>query len=183
MLTYRLLEERDLETRVEWMNDPRIYKTMHFTPPITLEGTQAWFERNKGSDSRRDFVLEDDGEIAVMNGLTGREHHINKVESYTIVNPNTKGKGYGKTSLCLKCWYAFYVWKINKVWAYIDADNIASLRMCKSVGFMQEGILREEVARNEALIDRVYVGILKEDFNMNLFNEYKKRTTFLFPNL
>lgn len=177
MFTYRLLEEKDLETRVLWMNDPRIYSSMHFTPPITIEGTRNWFEKNKNNEARRDFVLEDNGEIVVMNGLTGMSDPILKAESYTIVNPNTKGKGYGKMSLCLKCWYAFNIWKINKVWAFIDSDNIASLKMCDRVGFQKEGMLRKEVYRKDGeFLDRVYVGIFKEDFNMELFNSYKNNT-------
>lgn len=183
MLRYRLLKEDDLETRVEWMNDPRIYQTMHFTPPITIDKTRAWFDNNRGSDVRRDFVLEDDGIIVVMNGLTGKSSPINKVESYTIVNPDIKGKGYGKTSLCLKCWYAFYIWKVNKVWAYVDSDNIASLRMCDSIGFKREGLLRNEVVRGNDFIGRYYVGILKNDFNEELFNQYIQYTQMDFEGI
>lgn len=183
MLAYRLLEERDLATRVAWMNDPRIYKTMHFTPPITLDGTIEWFRRNRGSNARRDFVLEDDGEIVVMNGLTGCSDPINKAESYTFVSPSLKGKGYGKTSLSLKCWYAFNIWKINKVWAYIDSDNVASLRMYESVGFKREGLLRQEVYREGGLIDRCYVGILADDLNQEIFESYKSHTTIQFEGL
>jgi len=35
----RKLEKSDLGERVAWMNCPEVYKTMHFTPPITLEKT------------------------------------------------------------------------------------------------------------------------------------------------
>lgn len=174
MLRYRLLIEDDLETRVKWMNDPRIYQTMHFTPPITIEKTNEWFLKNKVSNSRRDFVLEDEkGQLLVMSGLTGREAPINKSESYTFVNPDIKGKGLGKLSVSLNCWYAFYIWKINKVWAFIDSDNIASLKVYTTVGFKTEGILRKEVRREETLIDRYYLGLLKEEFNSDVLNNYK----------
>ena len=33
----RLLTKEDLPQRVEWMNNSAVYKTMHFTPPISLE--------------------------------------------------------------------------------------------------------------------------------------------------
>ena len=79
-----------------------------------------------------------------MNGLTGLIPKILKVESYTIVNPDIHGKGYGKMSLSLKLGYAFDVWKINKVFAFIDSDNIASLKIHEKNGFKIEGIHRNE---------------------------------------
>lgn len=170
MFTYRFLEERDLDTRVDWMNNPLIYQSMHYTPPVSIEKTIKWFHDNRNNHSRVDLVLEEDGEIVVMNGLTGLDPVTKKVESYTIVNPYTKGRGYGTTSLCLKCGYAFDIWKINKVWAYIDGDNIASQKMCFKVGWKEEGRMRNELFKDGVLLDRCYFGILPDDFNRDLYN-------------
>lgn len=40
-----------------------------------------------------------------------------------------------------------------------------------SVGFRREGLLRQEVYREEGLIDQCYVGILSNDLNQELLNE------------
>lgn len=172
MLKLRPLSLSDLETRVQWMNDPRIYESMHFTPPITLEGTTKWFESIKENPSRMDFVLEQDGEAMVMNGLTGRDPKINKMESYTMVNPNAKAKGLGTKSLFSKSLYAFEIMKVNKIWAFIDGDNIASQKMCERIGYKMEGVLRQEVSREHGLIDRCYFGCLSQDLKRELF-EYE----------
>ena len=67
----RLLAKSDLPIRVKWMNNPRIYKTMHFTPPISLEKTIEWHSNNVNNASRRDVAFEDDnGELIAMGGLT-----------------------------------------------------------------------------------------------------------------
>lgn len=180
MLIYRPLEERDLEIRVKWMNDPRIYETMHYTPPITLENTLKWFSKNRNSEQRRDFVLEDDGEVVVMNGLTGLEPPINKVESYTFVKPDAKGKGYGTKSELLMCGYAFYHWTVNKIWSFVDSDNEASLYMSYKIGYKKEGVLRDELFKNGKYMDRYYLGMLKSDFNIELYNQVLKETVLKF---
>lgn len=170
MMTFRLLEEGDLETRVDWMNDPLIYKSMHYDLPISIENTKRWFTNNKNNESRVDFVLEDGGDVVVMCGLTGLDQKTKKVESYTMVNPSKQGMGYGSKALALACAYAFDIWNINKVWAYTDSDNIASQRTYQKNGFKLEGTLRNEVHRAGEYINRLYFGLLPEDFNRELYN-------------
>jgi len=180
MVKLRKLEERDLETRVEWMNNPKIYQTMHFKPPITIQRTKEWFF-NRDTDSRLDFVVEENGIIMAMDGLTGIEPHLNKGESYTMVNPNHKSKGIGTKTLFLKSLYSFEVRKVNKIWAFIDGDNIASIKMCERIGYKVEGILRQEVKREGGLIDRNYMGCLEADLKKDNFNyEFKGDEIILF---
>lgn len=172
MVKLRKLKENDLDTRVNWMNDPRIYETMHFSPPITLEGTRDWFFNNQNNESRLDFVVEEDGIIAAMDGVTGIDPIIKKGESYTMVNPNYKAKGIGTKTLFLKSIYSFEIAGINKIWAFIDGDNIASIKMCERIGYKIEGVMRQEVMRDSILIDRYYMGCLEEDLIKSTF-DYK----------
>lgn len=166
----RLLDEKDLPLRVKWMNDARIYSTMHFKPPILLENTIQWFNVNKNNSKREDFVFEtSDGEVLTMSGLTGLDADTLKMESYIFVAPDIKAKGLGKKTLFLQCMYAFEILKINKVYAYIDSDNFASQNLYEKIGFKKEGILRCETKRENNLIDRYYYGCLIDDLDQNLF--------------
>ena len=104
----RQLSENDLSIRVRWMNDARIYSTMHFTPPILLSNTIQWFDCNKNNNKRKDFVLETfEGKLLTMSGLTGLDENILKMESYIFVDPDTKTRGLGKKTIFLQCLYAF----------------------------------------------------------------------------
>src|SRR5690606_14656206 len=165
----RLLNKNDLSLRVQWMNDARIYSTMHFKPPVSLTNTIQWFELNKNNNKRVDFVLETlDGEVLSMSGLTGLDTDIFKMESYIFVDPDTKAKGLGKKTLFLQCVYAFEILKINKVYAYIDSDNFASQRLYTKIGFKKEGILRNETRRENSFIDRYYYGCFIGDLDKSL---------------
>lgn len=166
----RLLNKNDLSLRVQWMNDARIYCTMHFQPPILLENTLQWFNINKNNSKRADFVLETlDGEVLTMSGLTRLDADILKMESYIFVDPDTKAKGLGKKTLFLQCVYAFEILKINKVYAYIDSDNFASQKLYEKIGFKKEGILRNETKREDSFIDRYYYGCFIDDLDKSLF--------------
>ncbi|WKT73388.1 GNAT family N-acetyltransferase [Acinetobacter variabilis] len=166
----RQLSENDLSIRVRWMNDARIYSTMHFTPPILLSNTIQWFDCNKNNNKRKDFVLETfEGKLLTMSGLTGLDENILKMESYIFVDPDTKARGLGKKTIFLQCLYAFEILKINKVFAYIDSDNFASQKLYEKIGFKKEGALRCETKRKNKLIDRYYYGCFKEDLNISLF--------------
>src|SRR5690606_16713222 len=108
-----------------------------------LENTIQWFDSNKNNNQRADFVLEAlEGQVLTMSGLTGLDDDIKKMESYIFVDPDIKAKGLGKKTLFLQCLYAFEILKINKVYAYIDSDNVASQKLYEKVGFKKEGILR-----------------------------------------
>ncbi len=166
----RLLNKNDLSLRVQWMNDARIYSTMHFKPPVSLVNTIQWFDLNKNNNKRVDFVLETlDGEVLSMSGLTGLDADILKMESYIFVNPSIKTKGLGKKTLFLQCIYAFEILRINKIYAYIDSDNVASQKLYEKIGFKKEGILRFETKRENSFIDRYYYGCLIDDLNKTLF--------------
>lgn len=164
----RRLEERDLDTRVEWMNSPAIYESMHYEVPITIEKTIVWFRGNIGSKKRADLVLEDDGEIVAFCGITGIDPKSLKGEIYTFVNPFKKHKGIGTQAKSMMADYAFNVLKLNKLFSITNEDNIPSIKINEKLGFVNEGRLRKEYLTSEGvLMDRLYFGLLKEDWEKN----------------
>ena len=66
----RRLEEKDLRLRIDWMNNPKIYSSMHFDIPLTMEDTFKWFIGDCGNLSRADFAFEEVGKIVTFGGLT-----------------------------------------------------------------------------------------------------------------
>ena len=72
----RRLEKGDLETRVEWMNNPLIYSSMHFEVPILMDRTLQWYESNLTNDKRFDVTVLEDGEIVAFGGFTSINREI-----------------------------------------------------------------------------------------------------------
>jgi ribosomal-protein-serine acetyltransferase len=51
---------------------------------------------------------------------------------------------------------------MNKVYARVDPDNIASIRVLESCGFQQEGLLRKDFRTGDGrLLDVCYFGKLR----------------------
>lgn len=42
----RRLTKDDLQLRVNWMNNSKIYSSMHYETPILIDNTIRWFENN-----------------------------------------------------------------------------------------------------------------------------------------
>ena len=161
----RRLKKEDLPTRVLWMNNPAVYNSMHFTLPITLEGTEMWFDNNIGNDKRVDVVLLDDGKIVAFAGITNIDLSLSKGESYTFVCPDLQGKGIGTRARRMVLDFAFSELGLNKVFAYTNEDNIPSCKLSEKLGFKLEGRFRQEyINKDGELKDRLYYGLLKEDW-------------------
>lgn len=167
MIKLRKLQSNDLSLRVEWMNSPEVYETMHFVPPISIETTQAWFEKNKTAHNRIDVVFEEEssGALVAMGGLTGIDYSIRKAEFYVFVNPNTQRMGYGTKATYLLCKYGFDVLQLHKIYLYTNESNLGAIRTYEKVGFIQEGRLREERIVCEGYEDRLYYGLLASEFD------------------
>lgn len=161
----RKLQESDLPTRVEWMNNPSIYRGMHFELPITLEKTIQWFHNNICNTNRVDLVVHDVGSIVAFCGITHIDPILHKGESYTFVHPEKHGKGLGKMSRIMLLDYAFKELKLNKVYCFTNEDNVPSWKLSESLGFKLEGRMRMEYMTPEGVLkDCFYHGLLRDEW-------------------
>ena len=161
----RRLEKGDLETRVEWMNNPLIYSSMHFEVPILMERTLQWYESNLTNDKRFDVTVLEDGEIVAFGGFTSINREIGKAETYLFASPFQLHKGIGTRAKKLICEFGFKELGLNKIYFITNEDNYASIRVNEKCGFKLEGRLRKEyLTKDGEFKDRLYFGLLKEEW-------------------
>ena len=162
----RRLNKGDLSTRVEWMNNPLVYSSMHYDVPVCLEKTNMWYEKNLFNDARVDLVFEEEGQLLAMGGLTNIERGVNKAEMYIFVNPNLQRSGVGTKATKLLCKYGFEQMELNKIYLETNEDNLVARRVYEKCGFLLEGVHRAEYINKEGIyLSRLYMGILKSDFH------------------
>lgn len=158
----RRLEERDLEQRVAWMNDIRINATLNIQLPVTLAGTQLWFERVRENPTRVDFAFEDEsGTLVAMGGFTDVDREVKKAELYIFVDPNLKGRGLGTCAVKQMCDHGFSELELEKIYLNANADNVAARKVYEKCGFVLEGILQREVINNGKIKDRCRYALYK----------------------
>lgn len=165
IMLLRRITEQDLPLRVMWMNNPQIYLSMNFVPPISLDNTITWHRSHLNSTTRIDVVLEDNGQIVAFGGLTNIEYGTRKAEFYVFVNPDKHGKGYGTKATFLICRYAFEILQLHKVYLYTNSSNTAAQKTYSKVGFQLEGVHRHEKINKGSYEDRLYYGILSSELD------------------
>lgn len=163
----RPLKAEELGYRVTWLNDPRVYSSMHIQVPITLEDTKRWFKKVSQDNTRVDLVLLENGYPIAMSGLTNFQNGV--AEGYTFVNPDLKGRGIGKITLFLRMVYAFDIFKVEKVKSFINDNNVPSIKAVQRLGFKfhkkEVGIrVKGELIQNSSYICST------SDFNRGLYN-------------
>lgn len=162
----RKLKKDDLPLRVDWMNHPKVYSSMHYEVPVVMENTIRWFENNVSNDKRTDVVFEENGEIVAFGGLTGINRETNKAELYVFVNPNAQKAGIGTRATKALCKYGFETLSLEKIFLETNEDNVAARRVYEKCGFVLEGKLRNEYrCKNGQLLCRMYYGLLKGELN------------------
>ena len=79
-----------------------------------------------------------------------------------IGEQNFCGKGYAKLASELILKIAFEELLLNRVYLSVMFDNMAAIKTYKKVGFVQEGILKEDFFRENKFIDILIMGITKK---------------------
>ena len=163
----RRLSIDDLPLRVEWMNNPLVYSSMHFEVPVLIDKTLEWYNRNQLRDDRVDCVFVDrNGEIVAFGGITSINREIRKGETYIFTNPKERHIGIGTEAMKLLCRFGFEELGLNKLYAFTNEDNLASLHLHQKVGYEIEGRHRQEYKNAEGVMkDRYYLGYLKQNYH------------------
>jgi [ribosomal protein S5]-alanine N-acetyltransferase len=60
--------------------------------------------------------------------------------------------------------YAFQGLGVDKVWARADPRNVASVKVLEKLGMQREGLLRSHLLYRGERVDRVYYGLLRDEW-------------------
>jgi RimJ/RimL family protein N-acetyltransferase len=75
------------------------------------------------------------------------------------------GKGFAAESAKAVLKYAFANFRVNRIMACPNAENIRSVALCERIGMIREGRIREVRLINGVYYDEIIFGILKREFN------------------
>lgn len=83
---------------------------------------------------------------------------------YLLFDDVFKQKGIVSEAMKYVLSYGFSEMKLNRVEAYIGAENIASLAVAAKFNFQKEGVLRGHYYTNNRFEDSMVFGLLKENY-------------------
>lgn len=131
----------DVESVLVWRNDPKVRRFMFSKSEISLEKHLEWFKRSSGNPSMHLLIYEDEG---LSLGFVSFLFSDGKIADWSFHTSPAAPKGTGAKMGRVALNYAFRELSAHKVCGSVISYNARSIGMHKKLGFLQEGVLREQ---------------------------------------
>ena len=165
----RNLQLDDVEDRYKWSLDKEVSKYLSVPdkyPPFTKEETKKWIQLCMNGTNgylQKSILTEDNIHIGWVDLKNFDKINNNAEVGITIGNKDYWGKGYGAAAMIEMLNHGFEELKLHKIWLRVDRDNEKAIKSYIKVGFVEEGVLREDRLRQGKYIDRLRFSILKNE--------------------
>ena len=161
--------ERDDLPFVHALSNERQTMAFWFEEPYqSLDELISLYDRHIHKDNERRFVIDADGKFVGIIEIIEINYIHRTAELQIIVKQDFRGQGLAKTAMLKALDYAFNVLNMHKIYVYIETKNTVSLRICESLGFVHEGILRQQFFAEGMYRDSFFMGIFKEEIKIPL---------------
>lgn len=165
----RPLAETDVDDILRWVNDPEIVGNIAAFSGHAFTREQELTYVRQILSSRSDVVW------SIVETATGRYlgqtglhqlHDRSKVARLAciIALRGDMGRGYGSAAIRAVLDHAFGPLGLHKVWLMVFATNARGRRIYGRVGFVEEGVLREEYFHQGGWHDMVRMSLLAREW-------------------
>lgn len=159
MISFKLLEETDLE----FLNEVRNHcaeEYLHDSRTFSLNDTLNWF---KNTQPQYYIILNQNEKIGYFRlsnySTTNRNIYIG-----ADLHPKFWGKKLAYPSYVKFIDYLFNKYNLNKISLEVLSTNIRAYNLYKKLGFVQEGIKRQEVLKQHQFVDSIIMSLLKTEY-------------------
>ena len=162
-VTLRPVERDDLSFLQTNINDPTVWRSLAMNAPINGRQEEEWFESIGDGDGVHLLITDGErrvGVVSLMNVDTG----FGVAELGYWVTPDEQRRGYASDAVGTATTYAFDHRRLHRVSAQVLDFNEASQRLLESLGFREEGILRERMYVDGAYRDLHVFGVLEDEW-------------------
>ena len=157
----RALEPEDLDILYKWENDTRLWKYGNTLKPYSRYELRQYLENscNDIYDAKRlRMIIEDKAskQPAGTIDLYDFDPFHNRAAIGILTDDSFQNKSYAIQAIFLTVDYAFVFLKMNQLYAFIPAMNIASLHLFRKCGFEESGLLKKW-NKNQDLREDVFI--------------------------
>ena len=164
------IRETDAPALLEHLHSKDVYNTTINIPHPYLATDADWWIRKRIAHTRDlgkdvSFAIRDDAAnlIGVVGADSLQPGSTHRAEIGYWLAPAYWGQGIMTDAVETYVGYVFDELKILRLTAHVFAFNAASARVLEKNGFKLEGRLRKHFCKDDALLDALYFGLLKED--------------------
>lgn len=168
-VTLRAVEEGDVDHILSWVNDKEIVGNLaaFAGKPLTRDDELAWIRKVRASPDERVFtVLESSsGRYLGQVGLHQIYWRSRVARAAAIIAAREDmGRGFGSAAIASLLDVAFGELQLHKVWLMSFERNTRARRTWNRLGFIEEGILRDEYFHEGAWHNMVRMGLLAQEW-------------------
>jgi UDP-4-amino-4,6-dideoxy-N-acetyl-beta-L-altrosamine N-acetyltransferase len=164
-ISVRDVELSDLDSLRSWRNHADVRSYMLTQHEITAEEHEAWFKAASKDPSRRLIIVEEGGISLGYAQFSGIKPDAAADWGFYTRPDAAKGSGTKLGMGALD--FAFGKLGLHKVKGQAFSSNAASIALHRKLGFVEEGVLREEFEMNGQWHDLVCFGLLQSDWRSN----------------
>ena len=148
----------------KWVNNPIVRKYLSVFVPEPLEVMKKeWFPDSKDDKNIWFEIWHKEDQIPIgMVGLFDVNYIYRRAEIGIFIGEiEYWGKGLGTEAIDMMLDYGFTTLNFCKILACVNVTNTQSLEMCKKIGFVEEGHLKDMELINGEWTDVKWLGIFK----------------------
>lgn len=160
----RSMVESDLEQVLEWRNHPDIRRYMYTQHEIAFNEHKHWYKRASNNSDHYLLIFELDNKPTGFININ-KLAHTNIADWGFYIAPDSE-KGTGKKLGITVLNYVFENLKLHKICGQALAYNIPSVKFHTSLGFTQEGLLRDQHFDGQSYHDVVHFGLLVNEWKI-----------------
>lgn len=166
----RALEEEDYTELYKWRND--------FGITDLLGGNRFYVSKLREKKWIEEAILNDKTNLHLAICLKEKNHllgivnltninHLNKKAEFSIMigDITQQGKGYGKIAAKLMLKHGFEELNLNRIYLTVLNKNVKAIKLYEAIGFLKEGMLRQEIFKNNEFQDMMIMSILRKEFD------------------
>ena len=165
----RPAERDDVPLFVTWFNDYAGSRTLGIRAPMSVAMEEQWFERAVADQGKNGYhfvacLLEDDRPIGTVGLFDLDLVNGNAGLGISIGAAADRGRGHGSDMLRALLAFAFGSLRLERIWLDVYDFNPGARRVYERVGFVEEGVLRHAIFREDAYRDVHRMAILREEW-------------------
>jgi RimJ/RimL family protein N-acetyltransferase len=162
----RPMEEHDLPKFVEWLADPEVTQWLaQLATPPSLEEEYDWYDRRRSDPESLMWAIETpDGRLVGSTELR-LEPARRKAEFGIVIGDKDQwSSGLGTDAVRLITGYAFGELDLNRVELTTAEENARAIRCYEKVGFVREGLKRQDRVIDGRFANTVVMSLLREEW-------------------
>ena len=171
----RELEEKDVDRMLSWMHSEESKEIFAKDFNSYTKEDVTNFAKSKNTKENINYACVNDNDEYLGTVSLKNIDYLNSNAEYAIsFMKEAQGTGAALFATFEILEKAFKELNLDKVYLDVLKTNKRAISFYKKVGFIQEGVFRKHLKKNDELIDLLWFSMLKEEYEENKVKVLKK---------